>query len=95
MAVNVPFTTLDAENPYRDDILRALGATDRGDGGLDFTQARPLVLFGNGPWCDQAPRAIRSLLDAGYPPERIGYYRGGLQSWLSLGLDIDLSPSEG
>ncbi len=29
---------------------------------------------------------IQVLLDIGYPPERIKWYRGGLQRWLEAGL---------
>lgn len=86
-AVNVPFSTLEASNPYRNEILRALGATPRGTG-FDFENALDLMLFCNGPWCDQTPRAIRSLLDAGYPAEKLSYYRGGMQLWLLLGLTV-------
>jgi len=64
-AVNVPFSTLEPSNPYRDDILRALGARQAGGGRMDFSQARDLLMFCNGPWCDQSPRAIRNLIDAG------------------------------
>jgi rhodanese-related sulfurtransferase len=84
-AVNVPFATLEPTNPYRDEILKALGATQVG-GAWDFSGAMALTLFCNGPWCDQSPRAIRSLLSAGYPAEKIRYYRGGMQLWLLLGL---------
>lgn len=93
-AVNVPFATLEASNPYRNDILRAIGAVDLGDR-LDFTNALDLVLFCNGPWCDQSPRAIRNLLAAGYPAERIGYYRGGMQAWLSMGLTVTTPTTDG
>jgi rhodanese-related sulfurtransferase len=86
-AVNVPFTTLEPTNPYRDQILQALGATRAGTG-WDFSRAYDLTMFCNGPWCDQSPRAIRNLLDAGYPAEKINYYRGGMQVWLSLGLTV-------
>ncbi len=86
-AVNVPFSTLEPANPYRDEILKALGAT-QSNGGWDFTKAKSLALFCNGPWCDQSPRAIRNLTGAGYPPEKIKYYRGGMQLWLLLGLTV-------
>ena len=86
-AVNVPFSTLEPSNPYRDDILRALGAVDRG-GRLDFSGAMDLLMFCNGPWCDQSPRAIRNLISAGYPAEKLRYYRGGMQLWLLLGLTV-------
>ena len=36
----------------------------------DFTAAKDLVVWCNGPACGQSPRAIRGLLDAGYPGTR-------------------------
>jgi rhodanese-related sulfurtransferase len=47
----------------------------------DFTNAKELVLFCNGPWCGQSPRAIRGLLKLGYPANKLFYYRGGMQMW--------------
>lgn len=93
-AVNVPFPTLEADNPYRDDILQALGAVKRVDGSFDFSGAPELVLFCNGPWCGQSPRSIQNLVAAGYPPEKLHYFRGGMQSWQILGLRTYL-PLEG
>ncbi len=52
----------------------------------DFSDAKELLLWCNGPWCGQSPRAIRALLKAGYPAEKLFYYRGGMQMWQSLGL---------
>ena len=86
-SVNVPFTTLEASNPYRDQIIQALGGRKVGSR-WDFSNALDLLMFCNGPWCDQTPRAIRNLTDAGYPPEKIRYYRGGMQLWLLLGLTV-------
>jgi len=56
----------------------------------DFTQAKQLLVWCNGPWCDQAPRAIHALVKMGYPPEKLKYYRGGMQMWQSLGLTTAL-----
>lgn len=42
------------------------------------------VLFCNGPQCPQSPRAIRQLLDAGFPASALAYYRGGMQDWITL-----------
>ena len=53
----------------------------------DFSNASTLLLWCNGPWCDQSPRAIRALLDLGYPADRLSYYRGGMQMWQTLGLE--------
>jgi len=52
----------------------------------DFSEAKELVLFCNGPACDQSPRAIRALLSIGYPAEKLKYYRGGMQLWELWGL---------
>ena len=52
----------------------------------DFTQAKDLVLWCNGPACGQSPRAIRGLLAVGYPEDKIRYYRGGMQMWQLWGL---------
>ena len=86
-AVNVPFTTLEPTNPYRDEILKALGGVKTASG-WDFSAALDLAMFCNGPWCDQSPRAIRNLTEAGYPPKKLRYYRGGMQLWLLLGLSV-------
>ena len=56
----------------------------------DFSNAKELLLWCNGPWCGQSPRAISGLLNAGYPAEKLYYYRGGMQMWQSLGLTITL-----
>ena len=54
----------------------------------DFTSAKKLILWCNGMWCGQSPRAIKGLLKLGYPAEKILYYRGGMQVWQSLGLTV-------
>ena len=52
----------------------------------DFTEAKTLVVWCNGPACGQSPRAIEGLISAGYPAEKIFYYRGGMQMWQLWGL---------
>lgn len=52
----------------------------------DFSQSKELILWCNGPWCGQSPRAIKALVALGYPKDRIRYYRGGMQTWQILGL---------
>lgn len=52
----------------------------------DFSNAKELVLWCNGPACGQSPRAIRGLLAAEYPADKIYYYRGGMQMWQLWGL---------
>lgn len=85
-AINIPFSVMSPNNKYRDQILEALGAKSEGDT-WDFSGAQDLLMFCNGPWCDQSPRAIADLLEAGYPAEKIRYYRGGMQLWLMLGFN--------
>jgi len=86
-AVNIPWTILASgpDNPHTAKILSALGAVERG-GEWDFRPALHLLMFCNGPWCDQSPRAIKNLVSLGYPPEKLYYYRGGMQLWQLLGL---------
>jgi rhodanese-related sulfurtransferase len=54
----------------------------------DFSEARQLLLWCNGPWCGQSPRAIKALLGHGFPAEKVSYYRGGMQMWKVLGLTV-------
>ena len=44
------------------------------------------IVFCNGPQCPQSPDAVRRLLQAGYPPAALAYYRGGLHDWVTLAL---------
>ena len=53
---------------------------------FDFSKAKTLVMFCNGMWCGQSPANIKTLLKYGYPPEKIKWYRGGMQDWEILGL---------
>jgi len=67
--------------------LGFMGGNQKNDD-WDFTSAKKLILWCNGMWCGQSPRAIKGLLAQGYPPEKILYYRGGMQAWQSLGLTV-------
>jgi len=89
-SVNVPFTKLIASKGANDvtigESLETFGATEKDDGSWDFSQAKTLILFCNGMWCGQSPLAIDALLELGYPANKLKYYRGGIQSWETLGL---------
>jgi len=89
-SINLPFTllTVGDNNPFLEPILTRLGGVRLSGGGWSFADAKELALFCNGPWCGQSPRAIRNLLEVGYPPEKLKYYRGGMQNWLMLGLTV-------
>jgi rhodanese-related sulfurtransferase len=93
-AINIPFTILSSglENPHTIRILKLLGAQEK-DGKWDFSKTRELLLFCNGPWCDQSAQAIKNLLKLGYPAERLLWYRDGMQSWQMLGLTV-IKPHE-
>lgn len=79
-AVNIPYT-------YIVDELVQLGCEPDFDG-WNCEDAKPVALFCNGVWCGQSPTAIRNMISAGYPAERISYYRGGMQTWRLLGLTV-------
>ncbi len=87
-SVNMPFTifTKDKSDPELGETLKNLGVVDKGIGEFDFTGAKELMLWCNGPWCGQSPRAIKGLLSLGYPAEKLFYYRGGMQMWQVLGM---------
>lgn len=52
----------------------------------DFANAKTLVLFCNGIWCEQSAANIKTLLRLGYPADKLKWYRGGMQDWVSAGL---------
>ncbi|VAX00854.1 hypothetical protein MNBD_GAMMA22-932 [hydrothermal vent metagenome] len=65
-----------------------LGLEQENNSYWDFKNAKEIMLWCNGMWCGQSPRAIKGLLKQGYPPEKIHYYRGGMQAWKILGLTV-------
>jgi len=79
-AVNMPYTEMADE-------LDRLGCEVDFDGFI-CDDVPEIALFCNGPWCGQSPTAIRRIIDAGYPAEKISYYRGGMQVWRMLGLTV-------
>ena len=77
-AINIPFILFNDSSIK--EIITLLGVEEK-TGKYDFSNAKKLYLFCNGPWCEQSPRAIKSLLKFGYPASKIFYYRGGMQLW--------------
>lgn len=90
--VSLPHNTLAPDNAYRKDILLALGGRSYEDV-FNFSDARILLIYDNGPSSDDAGRLVTNLLAAGYPPEMIRYYRGGMQVWSVLGFSIETGQS--
>lgn len=86
-AISIPYTEVS-------DRLDELGCEIDFDG-FECDNAKPVALFCNGPWCGQSPTAIRRMIEAGYPADRIFYYRGGMQIWRVLGLTTtDKAPDQ-
>ena len=84
-SINVPYTAMKEEESAVD-AMDEFGVTLSKEGKYDFSNAKTLAMFCNGYWCGQTPTLIRAMLEAGYPAEKIKYYRGGMQAWTSLGL---------
>jgi len=72
------------------DRLDALGCV-RSSSGWNCDAAKKVVAFCNGPACPQSSIAMHAMVDNGFPPEKIYYYRGGMQDWLVLGLTTQAS----
>lgn len=86
--VSLPYATVAPTNSFREDILKALGARAF-EGVYNFADARELLIYDQGPSTDDAGKLVRNLLDAGYPVEKLKYYRGGMQVWSVLGFSIE------
>ena len=96
-AVSIPWKKLHASQADTEDIAKILdfdfGAIFH-DGLWNFEHAKTLIFYCNGAWCGQSPTNILSLLNLGYPPGKLKWYRGGIQSWKSLGLTTVSKKSE-
>lgn len=88
-AVHVPWTHLHPAHTDSDAIaatLQLLFGAARSGPLWNFENAKTLLLYCNGPWCGQSPTNLKHLLLLGYPAHKLKWYRGGMQSWKSLGL---------
>jgi len=88
-AVNLPHNLFvpSEGNAFFGSIMIMLGGKQDNVGNWFFTDPKELLLFCNGPWCGQSPAAIRNLLEINYPPEKLHYYRGGMQNWVGMGFN--------
>ena len=81
-AVNIPYTEAA-------DRLGELGCEPDVEGWIcDGESVKSAALYCNGPWCGQSPTAARRMIEAGFPAEKIFYYRAGMQGWRMLGLTV-------
>jgi rhodanese-related sulfurtransferase len=88
-AIHLPWTRLHpahAEPQAVAEILELQFGAARTGPIWNFENAKILVLYCNGAWCGQSPTNIKQLLAIGYPAHKLKWYRGGMQSWTSLGL---------
>lgn len=69
-----------AKNIPHNEITERMNELDRN---------QPSIFFCNGPQCPQSQSAIKNLLKAGYPPDKILYYRGGMHDWITMGLPLE------
>ncbi len=93
-ALNVPFSILSKEEggEYIAQVFDFFGVVKK-DKSWDFSKAETLLIFDNGPWCQQGVYAMKHLVNLGYPKDKILYYRGGMQFWQILGLTT-IKPKE-
>lgn len=88
-AINIPFIHMKRKKEYEfefEDALKLFGVITHKEGEYDFSKAKTLVIFCNGPWCSQSPDMLYALMEIGYPAEKLKWYRGGIQTWLAAGM---------
>lgn len=89
-SVNIPWSSLNpdsgADSISIGEIFEAQFNAIELNNKWDFSKAKILILFCNGMWCESSPKSIRKLLTMGYPAEKLKWYRGGMQTWETLGL---------
>lgn len=87
-AINIPHSDIQDDEDLYYEYTRALDLLnikkDENEK-LDFSLAKDVVVFCNSNWCVQSVWAIKSLVRMGYPKNKIFWYRGGLQDWMTSG----------
>jgi len=91
-AVNIPFIYIKEPGQFSGEFSRALEmmGVKTAEKGYDFSSAKTLLIFCNGPWCSSSPEMIKALLKLGYPAEKILWYRGGLHDWTGFGMTVQI-----
>jgi rhodanese-related sulfurtransferase len=87
-SISIPYTRIDPAHASPQavaDLLQLEFGAIRADSLWNFSAVKTLVFFCNGSWCGQSPTMIKALLALGYPADKLKWYRGGMQSWESLG----------
>jgi rhodanese-related sulfurtransferase len=91
-SINIPEKLTRAKS-IRDKLFKILGAKKRGKG-FDFSNAKKLIIYGNGPWSPEASKFIKNMVNLGYPAKKLLFYRDGLQGWKILGLTTIVHKAE-
>lgn len=92
-SINVPLEDLVYDEDFEDEFMKAysnlgIKVLNAKKNIFDFSNAKTVVFFCNGPWCPISGKAINHLLDIGYPASKMMWYRGGLSVWSSLSLSV-------
>ncbi|MDZ7817625.1 MAG: rhodanese-like domain-containing protein [Aliarcobacter sp.] len=92
-AINVPFEDLIYDEDFKDEFYKAysnlgIKIIDLEKNKFDFTNAKTVVFFCNGPWCPISTKTINYFLDLGYPANKMMWYRGGMSEWNALSLSV-------
>jgi rhodanese-related sulfurtransferase len=88
-AVNMPYPYFKDNDIFKEEfeeMLIRLGVKTVKKNEYDFSHAKTIAVFCNGPWCAQSSWMINALLEIEYPHENIKWYRGGMQDWLGAGM---------
>ena len=88
-ALNVPYEDLKYDEDFIEDFKKAyknLGVKVLSKDKFDFTNAKTVVFFCNGPWCHISSKSMSYLIKLGYPKEKMMWYRGGMTNWKVLSL---------
>ncbi|MGN7614298.1 rhodanese-like domain-containing protein [Magnetococcales bacterium HHB-1] len=90
-AISIPWTKLHFGHTSQEvlmDILEMEFGVSQSGNLLNFEGAKTLIFYCNGNWCGQSVTSIRSLQLLGYPVDKLKWYRGGIQGWKMLGLNL-------
>jgi len=92
-SINIPFHHLKERDAFEfefEHALTILGVEiiedENEKESFDFSQAKTIAIFCNGPWCTQSVAMIKALQQIGYPEDKMKWYRGGMQTWLAAGM---------
>jgi rhodanese-related sulfurtransferase len=92
-SINVPFEDLIYDEDFKDEFYKAyenlgIKIIDIKKNKFDFSNAKIVVFFCNGPWCPISTKTINYFLDLGYPANKMMWYRGGMSEWNALSLTV-------